>query len=131
MLTNMMTTRSRLGNNRLKQIEELCLLNEKKNDKIRKQQEEEDKHKKNEEEVEKRMTKEEVSKEAEGITPQVLLKIMNGDKSTKMSVTQEDSNEDEAEERSPLKKCSGSSKSATRRNPPARKLPCQIQRLQL
>ncbi len=66
---NMMTTRSRLGNNGLKQIEELYLLNKKKNDKIRKQQEEEDKCKKDEEEVEKHTTEEEVSKEAEGINP--------------------------------------------------------------
>jgi hypothetical protein len=69
MSTNMMTTRSRLGNNGLKQIEELCLLNKKKNDKIRKQQEEEDKRKKDEEKVEKHMTEEKVSKEVEGITP--------------------------------------------------------------
>jgi hypothetical protein len=51
--SNMMTTRLRLGNNRPKQIEELHLLNKKKNGEIRKQQEEADKHKKDEEEVEK------------------------------------------------------------------------------
>jgi hypothetical protein len=112
-----MTTRSRLGNNGLKQIEELHFLIKKKNDKIRKQQEEEDKCKKDEEEVEKHMTEEEVSKEAEGLTPQVLLDIMNGEESTEMSVMQENNNEDEAEERSPLKKRSGSSKSTTRRKP--------------
>ncbi len=67
--------------------------------------------------MERRTTEEEVSKEAEGLTPQVLLDIMNGEESTEMSVMQENNNEDEAEERSPLKKCSGSSKSATRRKP--------------
>ncbi len=92
-------------------------MNKKKKDEIRKQQEEEDKHKKDEEEVEKCTTEEEVSKEVEGITPQVLLDIMNGEESTETSVMQEDNNEDEGEERSPLKKCSGSSKSATRRKP--------------
>ncbi len=115
MSTNMMTTRSSLGNNGLKQIKELHLLNTQKNDKIRKQQEEEDKRKKNEKEVEECTTEEEVSKEAEGITSQVLLEIMNGVESTETSVMQENSNEDEAEEQSPLKKHSGSSKSATRR----------------
>ena len=40
MSSNIMTTRSRLGNKGLKQIEELRLLNKKKNDEIRKQQEE-------------------------------------------------------------------------------------------
>jgi hypothetical protein len=50
------------------------------------------------------MTVEKVSKEAEGITPRVLLDIMNGEELTEKSVTQEDNNEDEAEERSPLKK---------------------------
>ncbi len=49
MLTNMVTTRLWLGNNGIKQIEQLCLLNKKKNDKIRKQLEDEDKHKKDEE----------------------------------------------------------------------------------
>ncbi len=53
MSSNMMATRLRLGNNRLKQIEDLHLLNKKKNDKIRKQQEEADKCKKDEEEEEK------------------------------------------------------------------------------
>ncbi len=62
-------------------------MNKKNNYKIRKQQEEEDKCRKNEEEVEKRMTEEEVSKEADGITTQVLLKIMKGEESTETSVT--------------------------------------------
>jgi hypothetical protein len=113
----MMTTRSRLDNNGLKQIEELHLLNTKKNDEIRKQQEKEDKCKKDEEEVEKCITEEEVLKEAEGITPQVLLETMNGVELTETSVTQEDNSKDGAEEQSPLKKRSGSSKSATRQKP--------------
>ncbi len=42
---------------------------------------------------------------------------MNGVESTEMSITQEDNNEDETEEQSPLLKRSGSSKSKTRRRP--------------
>jgi hypothetical protein len=68
--------------------------------------------------VKKHTTEEEVSKKAEGITPQVFLDIMNGEELMETSVTQEDNNEDEAEERSPLKKRSRSSKSATRRVTP-------------
>jgi hypothetical protein len=117
MSTNMMTTRLRLGNNGLKQIEELHLLNKKKNDEIIKHQEEEDKCKKDEEEVKKSTTEEEVSKEAEGITPQLLLKIMNGVESMETSITQEDNNKDKEEERSPSKKRSRSSKSAKRKKP--------------
>jgi hypothetical protein len=40
---NMMLARTRQGSITIKKIEELCLINEKKNDKIRKQQEEEEK----------------------------------------------------------------------------------------
>jgi hypothetical protein len=92
-------------------------LNKKKNDKIRKQQEEADKCKKDEEEEEKCTTEEDVSKGAEGITPQVLLDIMNGEESMETSIMQEDNNQDEVEERSPLKKCSISSMYTTMRKP--------------
>jgi hypothetical protein len=47
----------------------------------------------------------------------VLIDIMNGEECMETSDMQEDNNEEDVEERSPLKKCSRSSKSATRRKP--------------
>jgi hypothetical protein len=77
------------------------------------------------------MTEEEVSKEAEGITPRVLLNTMNGEELMETSVTQEDNNADEVEERSPLKKNPDQASPQQRENPPASRLLHQIQRLQL
>jgi hypothetical protein len=94
-----------------KKIEEIRLINKKKNDEICKQQEEDEKQRKDEEEA--RRIREEVEEEDETITPRNLQDVMNRlDYSPPEAIMEE---ADEEDERAPLKKQSGSSKSATRR----------------
>jgi hypothetical protein len=107
---NMMSVRTRQGSNAIKKMEELRLINKKKNDKIRKQQEEEENKK-----GQGRSTPDprEAEKEKEkAITPQNLHDVLNGVESTPTETTVA---ANDGEECSPLKKCSGSSKSATKR----------------
>ena len=72
----MMPTRTRKGSNALQKIEEIQLINKKKNDKIPKQQEEEEKQRKDEEEA--CRIQNEVEEEDKTITPYNLHEIMNG-----------------------------------------------------
>ncbi len=102
----------------LKQIEELRLTNKKKNDEARKQQEEEEKCRKDEAEEERRRTEEEAVQNRVAMTPQNLHDILNGvDKAQldDMVCSGKGDAESQEEERLPLKKRTGSSKSSSRR----------------
>jgi hypothetical protein len=107
---NMMPPMTRKGSSALHKIEGIRLINKKKNDKICKQQEEEEKQRKYKKEA--RRIQEEAEKEDETITPRNLHDVMNG---LDYSLPKAMEENDEGDERSPLKKRSGSSKSAARR----------------
>jgi hypothetical protein len=127
---NMMSARNRQDNTALKQIQELCLTNKKKNDEIRKKQEEEEKRKKDKEHEARQKAAEEEKSKCAVVSPQNLHDIMNGidtEQSEGMDYDMEVEENYGDEERSPLKKRSGSRKLATRKsrhpkvNPPSDK----------
>jgi hypothetical protein len=97
---NMISVRTRQGSNALKKIDKLQLINNKKNDKILKQQEEEIKQKKDKEEA--RRIQEEAEKEEEAPISYNIHKVMNEIDSTPMEAMEEDAYDNE-EEHSPLK----------------------------
>jgi hypothetical protein len=106
-----MTTRRAAGGNALKRIEELRLLNKKKNDETRKRQEEEEKRTKDKEEAARLLLIEvEAEKESGKMTSRALLDTLYG-----VEVVDEAAREIDTDERSPLKKRTGSSKSSSRR----------------
>jgi hypothetical protein len=133
----MISARNRQGNTALKQIEELRLTNKKKNDEIRKKQEEEEKRKKDEEHEARQKAAEEEKSKCAVVSPQNPHDIKNGidtEQSKGMDYDMEVEENYGDEERSPLKKRSGSSKSATRKSrhpkvtpPSTRKLLCRHQ----
>ncbi len=108
---NMMSARTRQGSNVIKKKEEPPLNNKNKNNKICKQQEEEEKWKKDKEGASSIQEEAEKEKE-EAITPQNLHDVLNGVDSTQTETMAADN---VGEERSSLKKHSGSSKSTTKR----------------
>jgi hypothetical protein len=103
-----MSARTRQGSNAIKKKDKLCLINKKMHNEIRKQQEEAE-NKKDEEQA--RKIQEKAEREEEVMNPHNLHNVLNGVKSTQMETMVVD---DKWEEHSPLKKCSGSSKSATK-----------------
>jgi hypothetical protein len=107
---NMISARTRKGSNVIKKIEER-LNNIKKNDKICKQQEEKEKQIKDEG-ISHRIREEAEKEKEEAITPQNLHDVLNGVDSNQTKTRAADYNQEEC---SPLKKCSGSSKSSTKR----------------
>jgi hypothetical protein len=101
----MKLARTRQGSNALKQIEELHLANKKKNNDVRKQQEDEEKCRKDEEEVKQCRIEEKAEREKEMMTPKNLHNIMNGLDSTQLGAIEIKDVEDNGDkERSPLKK---------------------------
>jgi hypothetical protein len=111
-----MFSKTRQGSSALKKIKEFCLINKKKNNKIRKQQEEEEKCRKDEEEAARQRIEEESEREKETMAPKNLHNIMNGINVPQNAMEVEDEEDDDINERSLLKKQSGSSKTASRRS---------------
>ena len=113
----MMSLRTRKGNVSLQQIDELRLINKKKNDEAKKQQEEDEKRKKDEAEEERRRAEEdEVAKSKETMSPTNLHNILNGVSTEQDDASMGGESEPQEEERSPLKKRTGSSKASSRRS---------------
>jgi hypothetical protein len=115
-ILRMMTTCRAAGGISLKRIEELRLLNTKKNDENRKRQEEEEKRMKDEGEATcLLLLKVEAEKESEKMTSRARLDILNGVEAADEVARKTREKEDDVDERSPLKKRTGLSKSSSRR----------------